>query len=181
MHHLIEDLLLLARSDEATLTLQQVDVDLDDLLFDEEVRLRGRPGLLTQSRISPCRVTGDRAALSRAVRNLVDNAARHARTVVTLECHADSGSAVLTVADDGPGIAPEDRARVFERFVRLDPTRSRTSGGTGLGLAIVDQIVRAHHGTVTVGESSDGGALLTVTLPLAQQDSLGQSSGSTSR
>lgn len=181
MHHLIEDLLLLARSDEDVLTLQRVDVDLDDLLFDEEMRLRGRPGLRTHSRISPCRVTGDRAALSRAVRNLVDNAVRHARTVVTLECHADSGTAVLTVADDGPGIAPADRARVFERFVRLDPTRTRASGGTGLGLAIVDQIVRAHHGTVTVGESMDGGALLTVTLPLAQQDSTDQSSASTSR
>ncbi|MFC9786871.1 ATP-binding protein [Rhodococcus sp. NPDC127528] len=173
MQHLVEDLLLLARSDEEGLEFQRVDVDLDDLLYGEEVRLRGIGSLRTVSRIAPCRVTGDRAALHRVVRNLVDNAARYARSTVTLDCHGIAGDAVVTVSDDGPGIDPADRERVFERFVRLDPTRTRSSGGTGLGLAIVEQIVRSHHGTVTVGESDDGGAVFTVTLPLALPDSGG--------
>ncbi|TQF74797.1 HAMP domain-containing protein [Rhodococcus spelaei] len=171
MHHLVEDLLLLARSDEGGLELQRVDVDLDDLLYGEEVRLRGIGSLHTISRIEPCRVTGDRAALSRVIRNLVDNAARHARSTVTLDCHGESGVAVVTVSDDGPGIEPADRDRVFERFVRLDPTRTRSSGGAGLGLAIVEQIVRSHHGTVKVAEAVGGGAVFTVTLPAAQPDS----------
>ncbi|MFE3291769.1 ATP-binding protein [Rhodococcus sp. NPDC059234] len=173
MQHLVEDLLLLARSDEEGLEFQRVDVDLDDLLYGEEVRLRGIGSLRTVSRIAPCRVTGDRAALQRVVRNLVDNAARYARSTVTLDCRGVDGDAVVTVSDDGPGIDPADRERVFERFVRLDPTRTRSSGGTGLGLAIVEQIVRSHHGTVTVGESADGGAVFTVTLPLTQPDSGG--------
>ena len=73
----------------------------------------------------------------------------------------------MTVADDGPGIPEADRARVFDRFVRLDSDRSRSGGGTGLGLAIVSEVVAAHGGSVTVGERPGGGALVTVQLPLA--------------
>jgi signal transduction histidine kinase len=82
-----------------------------------------------------------------------------------------AGHAVITIADDGPGIPVQDRSRVFERFVRLDPTRTRSSGGSGLGLSIVEQIVRSHHGTVEVGDAAHGGAVFTLKLPLAQQDS----------
>lgn len=73
---------------------------------------------------------------------------------------------MLEVLDDGPGIPVDQRTRVFERFVRLDVSRTRSSGGTGLGLPIVAQIVQAHHGTVSVTESPSGGALVQVRLPL---------------
>ena len=76
------------------------------------------------------------------------------------------GSAALDVADDGPGVPPQERARVFERFVRLDDARARADGGAGLGLAIVAEVVAAHGGTVDVVGSRSGGALFRVRLPL---------------
>ncbi len=72
---------------------------------------------------------------------------------------------VLTVDDDGAGVPPGERERVFERFVRLDEARARDDGGSGLGLAIVREIVRAHGGDASLGESALGGALFVVTLP----------------
>jgi signal transduction histidine kinase len=173
MHQLIEDLLLLARSDENAMELRRDDVDVDDLLLAEAIRLRALGSVHTETHIQPCRTVGDRVALARVVRNLVDNAVRHAASTVTLDCRPVAGNAVITIADDGPGIPAQDRARIFERFVRLDPTRTRSSGGSGLGLSIVDQIVRSHDGTVAVGDAADGGAVFTLTLPLAQQDSAG--------
>ena len=166
MSELIEDLLLLARSDEGALGLRRDDVDIDDLLAAEVSRLDAEVEVVTD--IRACRVVGDTAALSRVIRNLADNAARYARTTVTLTCRPEPGCVVVTVADDGPGIPAGDRSRVFERFVRLDAARTRASGGTGLGLAIVDEVVRSHHGTVTVGDAPGGGAVFTVALP--QQD-----------
>ncbi|MDP9167614.1 MAG: ATP-binding protein, partial [Actinomycetota bacterium] len=75
--------------------------------------------------------------------------------------------AVLTVGDDGPGIPEPDRARVFDRFVRLDSDRARTGGGSGLGLSIVSEVVAAHGGTIALGERVGGGTVVTVHLPLA--------------
>jgi signal transduction histidine kinase len=173
MHQLIEDLLLLARSDEDAMELRHDDVDIDDLLLAEAGRLRAIGSVHIVTRIEACRTVGDRAALARVVRNLVDNAVRHASSTVTMDCRPDAAHAVITIADDGPGIPAQDRERVFERFVRLDPTRTRSSGGSGLGLSIVEQIVRSHHGTVEVGDAANGGAVFTLTLPLAQQDSAG--------
>ncbi|MEZ0366522.1 sensor histidine kinase [Mycobacterium sp. pUA109] len=166
MNQLIDDLLLLARSDEGAMGLRHDDVDVDDLLLAEASRLAGLGAVDTVTDIQPCRTVGDRAALARVVRNLVDNAARHTGGTVTLGCRPESGQVVIRVGDDGPGIPLPDRARVFERFVRLDAARARASGGTGLGLAIVAQVVRSHHGTVTVGDADGGGAVFTVTLPL---------------
>lgn len=165
MQQLIEQLLLLARSDEDALNLRQDDVDLDDLLSAEVSRLRAVGSLHIVSHIQACRAVGDRAALAQVIRNLVDNAARHALSAVELDCRYDAGLAVVTIADDGPGIPVQERARIFERFVRLDHARARTSGGSGLGLAIVAEVVRAHRGTVTVGDARHGGAAFTVTLP----------------
>lgn len=165
MNQLLEDLLLLARSDEGALGLRRQDVDIDDLLAAEANRLYGTPKINAVTDIRVCRVVGDRAALTRVIRNLVDNAARYARSTVTLSCRPESGRVVITVADDGPGIPVGDRGRIFERFVRLDAARTRTSGGTGLGLSIVGEVVRSHHGSVTVGEAAGGGAVFTVSLP----------------
>ncbi|MGW5112831.1 sensor histidine kinase [Nocardia sp. NPDC004123] len=112
-----------------------------------------------------CSLSGDPQALTRAVRNLIDNAVTHARSTVTLTISATDDTADLII-DDGPGMPPADRSRIFDRFVRLEDDRARSSGGTGLGLAIVTEIVAAHHGSVQVGESSLGGARFSVSLPL---------------
>ncbi|MBI2698461.1 MAG: two-component sensor histidine kinase [Mycobacterium sp.] len=171
MHQLIENLLLLARSDEDALDLHRDDVDIDDLLLAEANRLRALGSVRIVTHIKACRTVGDRAALAQVIRNLVDNAARHAASSVFLDCYQDAALAVITIADDGPGIPTEQRARIFERFVRLDPTRSRASGGPGLGLSIVAEVVRSHHGAVTVADTAQGGARFTLTLPLPQHDS----------
>lgn len=164
MSQLVEDLLLLARADEAAMSLRRVDVDIDDILLAEAARLRSADHGV-RSTISACRVTGDPAALARVVRNLTDNATRYSRNVIELRCGYEPGFVRIVVADDGPGIPAADRERVFDRFVRLDETRARRSGGTGLGLAIVAEIVRAHHGSVVVAERPGGGTMVTVELP----------------
>ncbi|MFC7675870.1 ATP-binding protein [Mycolicibacterium sp. GCM10028919] len=166
MKALIDDLLLLARADERGLTVARDDVDLDDVVATEVDRLRGHTTLTVRSDIPPARMTGDVAALSRAVRNLLDNAARHANSRIDVTVTAESDRLLVEVYDDGSGIPPADRVRVFDRFVRLDPDRSRTAGGTGLGLAIVREIVAAHGGTVTIGDRDGVGTAVRLQLPL---------------
>ena len=164
---LVSDLLLLAHADEHGLTPRHDDVDLDDLAYAERDRLHARhPELRVQANIQPVRVSGDAGRLERALRNLGDNAARHARSQVTLLVWADGTDAHVAVADDGPGIGPDDRGRVFERFVRLDGSRAREDGGAGLGLPISREIVAGHGGEITVAEGPAGGAVLHVRLPL---------------
>jgi signal transduction histidine kinase len=94
----------------------------------------------------------------------MDNAQRHAAAQVTIGLHASDDIVELVVADDGPGIEREDRQRIFERFARLDESRSQDDGGAGLGLAIVHEIVLAHRGSVAVTDS-DRGARFVVRLP----------------
>jgi signal transduction histidine kinase len=166
MESLVEDLLLLARADEHGLTLQHKDVDLDDVASNEMGRLLRETTLTVDADLAPTRLIGDRGGLSRAVRNLLENAARHADSRIELRVRRDGSSAVLTVGDDGPGIPDADRVRVFDRFVRLDSARARSGGGTGLGLAIVSEVVAAHGGSVAIGDRPGGGALVTVQLPL---------------
>ena len=84
---------------------------------------------------------GSHQALTSVVRNLIDNAARHATSTIAVSAAAGDGTVVLTVDDDGPGIPLPDRERVFQRFTRLDHPRSRADGGVGLGLAVVDRVV----------------------------------------
>jgi signal transduction histidine kinase len=113
---------------------------------------------------------GDRGQLAQVVRNLVDNACRHTRSTVAVSVRRQGNMAALDVVDDGPGVPPHQRARVFERFVRLDDARARVEGGAGLGLAIVAEVVAAHGGTVDVVDSPLGGALFRVRLPLPEND-----------
>jgi signal transduction histidine kinase len=167
MNHLIDDLLLLARADERTATHPSVDVDVDDLLYDEAARIRAATTLTVTTSIAPVRVTGDPSALGRVVRNLVDNAMRHAESAVELSCSSTETHAQIVVEDDGPGVPEADRLRVFGRFVRLDSPRTRESGGSGLGLAIVAEIVAAHDGSIEIGSAHGGvGARVTVTIPV---------------
>ncbi|MEV7092211.1 ATP-binding protein [Amycolatopsis sp. NPDC051045] len=113
----------------------------------------GRSGIDVEITGTPV-VGGHRSRLERLVRNLVDNAQRHAVSHVTVTVSSEAGQAVLTVDDDGPGIPEADRERVFDRFVRLDDARDRDEGGSGLGLAIVADIARAHGGTAAVEDGS---------------------------
>ena len=165
MRVLIEDLLLLARADEQSLFMREEQVPLDELAEVEAARVRRDAGCTIHTAISPACLVGDRAAVSRVIRNLVDNAVRHAKSGVEIHVGSRDSNVILTVGDDGPGIAPADRARVFERFVRLDPDRARSGGGTGLGLAIVAEVVAAHRGSVTIDDRLGGGTRIIVTLP----------------
>ncbi|MFD3401427.1 ATP-binding protein [Kribbella sp. NPDC058693] len=166
MRRLVENLLLLAKADDAALPMQRAEVDLDDLVDTEVLRLRSNDRLKVLADVHPVRVHGDPLRLSQLIRNLVENAALAAHTTVRLSTTEQDGRAVLTIEDDGDGIPEADRRRVFERFVRLDASRARSSGGSGLGLSIVEEIIKAHDGTVTLTAAPAGGTTATVTLPL---------------
>jgi signal transduction histidine kinase len=167
MQRLVEDLLLLARADEHV-PFSRAPVDLDDLAFEEGHRLRSTTSAAVDtSGVGAARVQGDADALRRVLRNLGENAARHALSRVAISLEARGGDAVLTVDDDGPGIPESERERVLGRFVRLDEARSRDGGGSGLGLSIVDEVVRAHGGSLSISQSPLGGARIQVTLQAA--------------
>jgi signal transduction histidine kinase len=166
LQSIVEDLLILSRADEGTLRLTSEPVDLDDVVLEEAARLRGAGTFrIDTAAVSAGRVLGDRAALERLLRNLTDNAARHARSSIALSLRGSDGEVVMAVDDDGNGIAEGHRALVFDRFMRLEDARDRDSGGSGLGLAIVREIAVLHHGSVEVSESSLGGARLEVRIP----------------
>ncbi|WP_132428321.1 sensor histidine kinase [Pseudonocardia endophytica] len=165
---LVENLLFLARADERGLTPRREEVDLDEIAEAERVRPSADDRVAVTVSTEPVRVTGDRGQLVRVLRNLVDNARRHAGHAVLVTVHGDGETAVVDVEDDGPGVPEADRARVFERFVRLDEARARGDGGSGLGLAIVSELVAAHGGSVAVDESTTlGGARFRVSMPMA--------------
>jgi signal transduction histidine kinase len=154
------------------LSLSTRPVDVDDLVFAEARRLRDTTVLSIDTHaVSAGRVVGDARALARVVRNVADNAARHAVGSIAFSLDGRDGLVSLTVDDDGPGVPSEERARVFERFVRLDDARARDEGGSGLGLAIVAELVQAHGGVVALDESPQGGARLFIRLPAFSTES----------
>jgi signal transduction histidine kinase len=166
LQRLVEDLLLLDRIDEGTLEIPTTPIDLDDVVLEEAARLRGISGIrIDASRVSSGRVIGDRQQLVRLVRNLTENAARHARSLVSLVLGERDGQVLFAVEDDGAGIDPEERNRIFDRFVRLDEGRDRDSGGSGLGLAIVREVAEFHGGSVSVIDGTQGGTRVEVLLP----------------
>ncbi len=166
MARLVEDLLLLARVDDHGLRVRRDDVDLDDLAYAERERITlEHPQLTVDAMIEPVRVVGDADALQRVLRNLVDNAVRHAANSLSLSVRVVDGAAQVRVSNDGPPIPADDRERIFARFVRLDDSRSRAGGGTGLGLPIAREVVHAHGGELTV-DDLDAGAAMQIKLPL---------------
>ena len=173
MQAMVDQLLLLARSDAGEARPLRVSVDLDDVVAAvvEALRLENRrPEVLVDTReVAPVQVVGDPGLLEQVVRNLVDNAARYASRTVRVSLAQDGADAVLTVDDDGPGIPAQSREEVFRRFTRLDASRDREHGGVGLGLAIVSELVGAHGGSVAVLDAPDGGARLRVRLPGAAE------------
>jgi signal transduction histidine kinase len=168
MERLVQDLLYLVRADDRTAVAPHAPVDLDDVVLTEVARLRGRARAeIVASDVAAIEVSGRAEELRRVVRNLLENADRHARSRVSVELHNSDDTAVIVVADDGPGVPPTDRQRIFERFTRLDDSRSRATGGVGLGLAIAKEIVEQHRGTIAVEASSNGsGARFVVRLPV---------------
>lgn len=172
MQDIVDGLLLLARLDEGVAHGSvAADVDLDDLALHEASRVRALGiAAVDGTGIAPARMSGVERLLARAVRNLVDNAVRHARGTVALSTGVEQGYAILRVDDDGPGIPEADRERVFERFTRLDEARSRDAGGSGLGLAIVREIARSQRGDVRIDTSPLGGARFTLYFPGVTED-----------
>jgi two-component system, OmpR family, sensor kinase len=171
MGRLVGDLLLLARADAGRLEAHR-RVDLAEIAGDaaaEAAPLMGERKLLVENE-RPLWVEGSRDELHRLVLNLLDNAIRHTprSACVELNLSEEDGQAVVEVADDGPGIPPEMRTQVFDRFVRgTGPADTARGAGTGLGLAIVSAVAASHGGTVEAGESRTGGALFTARIPLA--------------
>lgn len=180
LQRIVDDLLVLARHDETSPYEAGLDeagpdgaaaprpgfeeIDLDDVVLAEVERARAVP--VDVAAVSAGRVAGQADSAARVVAHLLDNAARHARSRAAVALRTEpSGEVVLTVDDDGEGIAPEDRRRVFERFTRLGEARTRDNGGAGLGLAVVASLVREMGGTVTVADSPLGGARFELRFP----------------
>jgi two-component system OmpR family sensor kinase len=168
MSALVDELLLPARLDQGR-PLEREPVDLTALATeavagaravdpDRTLELTAAPGVV---------VSGDAVRLRQVVDNLLANVRRHTPpgTPATVNVTANEDRAHIDVTDQGPGIPPEHRERVFERFYRTDGTRSREGGGAGLGLSIVAAVVTAHEGTVTITPSSTGGTTFRVRLP----------------
>jgi signal transduction histidine kinase len=175
MGRLVESLLILARSDESRILAESASPSDLSAVADsvisaaaaESARVGG-PRITLQS--APAFVQVPAVYLEQLVSNLVDNARRYAVTTVEVSVRAEGSLAVLEVRDDGPGVPPHERQRIFERFVRLDEARDREQGGFGLGLAIVADLCRALGGSVEVGDAGPGrpGAVFTLRLPLSQ-------------
>jgi signal transduction histidine kinase len=168
LQRLVADLLHLARSDAGAAVVRHDPVDLDDIVLRQAQRLRAESDLeVDASGVTGAQVRGHREQLARAIGNVADNAARHAASVVTFEVGERDGHALVAISDDGTGIPPEHRERVFERFGRVDAARRGASGGTGLGLAITRDIVHHHGGTVGVDPDHHPGARIVISLPVA--------------
>ncbi|MGI5246106.1 sensor histidine kinase [Dactylosporangium sp. CA-139066] len=179
---LVDDLLLLARMDQQR-PLEKVPVDLlslaTDALIDARVtatdhrlRLRTPSSEDDEADVEPAVVLGDEARLRQVLQNLLSNALSHTPpgTEVTVFVGTESDNAILEVSDNGPGMTEEDAKRVFERFYRTDPSRTRALGGSGLGLSIVAALVAAHGGRVTLRTAPNEGATFRVSIPLLRPE-----------
>jgi two-component system OmpR family sensor kinase len=176
MSHLVEELLLLARLDEGR-DIERHPVELVALASEAIAAAAAisKDWPVRLEAAQPIEITGDSARLRQVLDNLLANVRAHTRpgTRATVSVERLGSSAVLSVADEGPGLSDAEASLVFQRFYRADQSRSRDRGGSGLGLAIVAAIVNAHHGTVRASSNRGGGATFTITLPLG--DPPGQS------
>ncbi|AXJ11003.1 cell wall metabolism sensor histidine kinase WalK [Arthrobacter sp. PM3] len=165
MSFLVEDLLTLAKANDGGLKVEHEDVDLDDILDQEIRRLRSTSRHRISADLVPARIRGDAHRLAQVLRNVLDNADRHALSRIDVALHTAGQQVIITVDNDGDPIPEADRDRIFERFVRLDGSRSREGGGSGLGLAIAAGIVAAHHGTIRPTEAPPGHCRFEIALP----------------
>ncbi len=165
---LVDDLLLLARLDQGR-PLEREPLDLAAVASDAVESARAIEPDRTIDLIAddPVRIVGDASRLRQVIDNLLDNARVHApRSAVRVEVSRHGEEALLRIGDRGPGLDPEVEGRIFERFTRGDPSRSRGTGGVGLGLSIVQAIVAAHGGEVAASSGEDGGTVFEVRLPV---------------
>ncbi|MBI3490789.1 MAG: HAMP domain-containing protein, partial [Acidobacteria bacterium] len=170
--NLVDTLLRLSYGDAGTVRLSRAPIDLGQLTRDVVSSL----GILAEERDQRLKVevaegvsvTVDRLVLREAITNVVDNAIKYSprASTVDIRVRADGNQALLTVADEGPGIAPEHRERIFDRFFRLDEARSRDSGGAGLGLTIAKWAVEVNGGHISVETGANGGAVFRIALPI---------------
>jgi two-component system OmpR family sensor kinase len=170
MGHLVDELLVLARLDQQPAGRPTAPVDLAALARDGVHDLAALQPERPMHLQAPVRleVPGEEAQLRKVVANLLSNVRTHtpAHTPVTVEVRGGGETAVLRVADRGPGMRPEDAARVFDRFFRADPDRARVTGGSGLGMSIVQAVVQAHGGTVRLDTAPGAGLAVEVELPV---------------
>ena len=169
MSLLVDDLLLLARLDEGR-PLEQEPVELDEVVAEAVETARTLdPERPLELELQPAAIIGDRDRLRQIVDNLLANVRAHTapHTSVRVSIERVNGSARVTVADRGAGIAADQAEHVFERFYRTDASRTRASGGVGLGLSIAAAVAQAHGGTVGVDSTVGNGASFHIDLPLA--------------
>lgn len=174
MQRLVDDLLWLARHDSAAVAVPSVLVDLDEVVLSQIRRQIGREAGVTidAHEVGAGQVRGRADDLARVVVNLLDNAVRYARTRVAVSLGSSEGQVALSIDDDGPGVAPTDRLRIFERFTRTDEARDRDHGGAGLGLAIAAGIAVEHGAVIAVTDSGLGGARFTLAMADARSTSI---------
>jgi len=175
MERLVRDLLRLARLDAGQEPLERVDCSVESLFGAVEADISPLVAdrrLQIERQIAPdaATVSGDPAKLQDALRNLLENAANHAPegSRIVMSARRQAGHVLLAVADEGPGIPPADLTRIFERFYRVDKSRTRDGkdpGGTGLGLSIVRHLVELHGGHVSADNRAQHGAVFTIELP----------------
>ena len=170
MARLVEDLLTLAKLDQGRV-LEQKPVDLTRLVADaaRDAAVVAPTRTISTELDGPVVVSGDEDRLRQVIANVVGNALVHtpAATPIELRVTGSGQSARIAVIDHGPGMTPEDAARVTQRFYRADPARTRDRGGSGLGMSIADAAVNAHGGEIAVDSAVGRGTTVTVTLPLA--------------
>lgn len=177
LQKLIDDLLFLARQDGAhannagqrgAYTIVDLDAVVDRAVeqLASPTSGAGVPIAVDTTLVQPVAVHGNERHLGRLISNVLANAVRYAARSVWIELSPHADQAVLIISDDGPGIARENRDHVFDRFARLDESRTGATGGTGLGLAIARDIALAHDGTIRIEDSTAGGACFVLALPL---------------
>jgi heavy metal sensor kinase len=175
MSRTVEDLLTLATADEGVAIISAEPADLGEVAVAVAGGLLGwaseRGVHVEVEATEPAPIIGDPEQLRRALRNLVENAVRHSPVggTVRVRCTVGEATATIEVRDEGPGIPPELRSRIFDRFFRADPSRGRSTGGSGLGLAISRHIAEAHGGRIGVRSLPQGSAFV-LAVPLAPED-----------
>jgi len=167
---MVQDLLEISRLDAGAASLDLEEVPLDELVVNT---VATHSGGAVPVRVDPTAarttISADRRRIQRVIANLLDNARIHGRGAVLVSVETERGRARITVDDAGPGVAPEERSRIFDRFYRGAASGRRSEGsGSGLGLSLTKEHVRAHNGEITVEERPGGGARFTVDLPVGR-------------